>query len=419
MSRNQHGARVIAQLGCALLMVVSLVGLAPAAHAAGAGSVTIIKSLGEGDTPRGPLAGIRFQFNRVDDIAPQPTPDLGAIAQSDTALMRDGSGHPLGPDVVVETDAQGRATAAGLADGVYLVRELPSRVGDVAYSVVAPFLVALPTGEGGGQDRTIEVRAKNLPLTVTLEASPDAVAPGGEIRLDARGSVPAPDRNGQLHRYALALRADRRVRDARVASVTVENGRGVTTLQEGQDYTVRYDPASGTLLMELTPSGLALLAAQRAGNPDTVVRVTATGTVADSLDAGEQLEFAVGLFTDGWPVPADLSTAELRAAAADEATIRVVAAGSAPAPQPGPPASPTTTLPLPSPTDIASAPAQWPRPGLPWTGGADATSAPRAWLPLVVVGLVLALRRSPRRTEAGAHDSRAMGQAAPSGQEEL
>lgn len=318
-------------LAVSLTLVVLLGGgghpaLSPA-RAAAAGTLTILKTLGEGDTPGQPLAGIEFTAQLVRDMPLTDSQTLATIAATTPDALA-GAGHDLAAPIPLTTDASGRAVAQGLADGVYLVREVPTRVGDVAYSVVAPFFVAvgLPDERGVAQ-RDVVVHAKNQPVSLTMTGTPQTVAPGESFTLGLHGTVPAPDRDGALHRYVMVVQIDPHLEQPTLGRVWISAGGVDTPLVEGADFVTQWDAAGHLVKVELTPAGLAKLAAIRKQHPDTHVHAEISGTIAGDTPDGVHLSFIGALFTDGWELPATLAAAVEHGIRAST-TTRVVAPGA-------------------------------------------------------------------------------------------
>lgn len=309
---------------------------APPAHAEATSSLTIVKTMGEGEVAGAPLAGITFRLNRILDVDAGTPEGLAAAVAADPTLLTDAGAHPLGPAIDVLTGADGHAVAASLPDGVYLVRELPSRTGDVAWSVIAPFLVALPGLGDAAAPRDVVVHAKNQPLTVSGSITPGVVAPGEDVTLEFVGTVPAPDRDGALHRYHVVAEFDPVLIDRAATGVWLQTSTGPVVLG-AEDYTTWVDPATGDLVVELTPAGLARLAALRLHDPSVRVHVDYAARVAPDADGGTQVWARFALFTDGWPPPMSSADLDEGAGSADVAVARAVVRlpGSAePAPTP-------------------------------------------------------------------------------------
>lgn len=408
MTRTATRVVVVLAVLCALVGLLAPAGTPwlPRAMAA-TNTLVLDKHAGEGTTAGQPLAGIDFKVNRILDVDATSAEQLNALVAEQPAVLTDDPGHPLGTDVLLTTDADGRATATGLPDGVYLVRELPSRTGDVAWSVATPFLVALPTSSG---NRSPVVSLKDQPLGVDVTLSPTEVVPGEQVRVTITGQVPAPDVRGRLYRYVMVTRLDDNLPFEQMGQVSITGAFGTQLLDPATDWTWRVDAATGAVAVELTPAGLAKLAALRAGHPEVRVVVTMVARAASGA-AGRQLTVMTNLFTDGWPVPADLALAWADGAAVAEATVRVVPAACpdcAPSPSqaPAPSATPCPTCTLapatPCPTCQAPAPAvPSAAPRAPWRGlaGTGAVVTPLALAVgagLVGTGLWLLLARRRR-----------------------
>lgn len=305
--------RLMVFLG-AIMLSLAVVGAPAASSAAGLGTLTLHKTQGEGDTPGAPLEGIQFQLQQLHGVSVTDPVSLNELATRDPRVLADGGEYPLAAPIAMTTNAQGTATASDLADGVYLVKELPSRSGDVAYSVIEPFLIAV--GYEGNRD--VEVWAKNQAVTITLMVSKNTVMEGEVFSVTAQGTVPAPDRDGRLHRYVVVVETDPLFLDPMVGRVWISSALGDIELQEGRDYMVAWNSELHHMMVTLTPEGLATLASIRIGAPDTRVNVRLDGRAGPSdCPAGEgdtgsnhandgcgRLMFAAALFVDGWSLPA-------------------------------------------------------------------------------------------------------------------
>ncbi|MSS44777.1 hypothetical protein FYJ43_01625 [Cutibacterium sp. WCA-380-WT-3A] len=289
-------------------------------------TLVLVKHEGEGDTAGQALEGISFQINRVLDVSATSADELGKLVDEHPDVVTPMSKHRLGPGHKAITDSAGHARVSGLPDGVYLVRELPSRVGDVSYSVASPFLVALPNP----QDRsdTVRVALKNQPVSVQITASPSHVAPCNNVHIRVAGSAPEPDVRGKLYRYVMVLSMDPALVDRQARRVWISTGHTRVDLIRSKDWTSHADTATGSVVIELTESGLAKLANARVGNPQVRVEADAVATVGCRTAGDKQLTMSVGLFPDGWQVPTDVGRS-IDAAASSASTHVMVADGSA------------------------------------------------------------------------------------------
>lgn len=306
--------RLMVLLG-AIVMSFAVVCAPAASSAADLGTFTLHKTEGEGDTPGTPIEGIQFQLQQLQGISVTDQASLNELSTRDPRVLADGGEYLLAAPIAMTTDAQGIATASGLADGVYLVKELPSRSGDVAYSVIEPFLIAI--GYEGKRD--IVVWAKNQAVTITLAVSKNPVVEGDVFSVTAQGTVPAPDRDEKLHRYVVVVETDPLFLDPMVGRVWISSALGDVELQEGRDYTATWNSEFRQMMVTLTPHGLSTLAPIRLHAPDTHVNVRLDGrTGTPSCHAGtpgnsssgdsatlicERLTFMSALFVDGWAVP--------------------------------------------------------------------------------------------------------------------
>ncbi|MFC5369701.1 isopeptide-forming domain-containing fimbrial protein [Arcanobacterium bovis] len=308
---------------------------APLALAQSTTDVTIHKTQGEGDTPGLPLAGITFEALPVLGITEASIDAL--IAEMKTNPMLDG--HTLGSPVQAVSNAQGDASFAGLPDAIYLIREIPSHVGNVSYSVISPFLIALPrmaTTQADGKQK-LTIYAKNQPLTIAITSTPDsAVQPGSSVMWHIHSNVPAPDRFGLLHNYILVSRLDPALQYDGVNGVVISDGNTSLTLEPDVDYVVNFEPSTNSVSVTLTPNGLAKLAAMRMKSPLTNVLLDIKTTVRPDTPQGAVIKNEVQLFPDGWPLNGTAGVAI--GAVSDVSNVTVVV----PTPSPSTPQCPPT-----------------------------------------------------------------------------
>jgi len=193
-----------------VLLIVLGVATMPAADAhpqfdAGrTAQLSIHKTASSTDTAQEPLAGVVFGIQKVNGIDLNSNEGWKELSTLDA---RDVQQHPerLGELTHVATRMVDATTAAAVFSdlplGVYLVTEQPARIGDVSYSVVAPFLVPLPMNTGDGWNYDVVVQAKNQPISITKTASATNVQSGDDITYTLNSTIPAPDTQGKLYRY--------------------------------------------------------------------------------------------------------------------------------------------------------------------------------------------------------------------------
>lgn len=297
-------ARVFIAVVLAVVMGISHAGIAGAQTT---GSLTVLRMNPDGTGA--PIVGVPITINRVLDLAPTSQDELAALAKQEPDLLKGEPADRFGPSTTAFTNGRGEALFRGLERGVYLVRENPSRIGNVAYLTASAFLVSIPTVAGGLEDMDVVVQTKVQPVDITLHADKTVVRPGDDVLLWSDAGVPEVDVAGMLHQYSVVHALDRLLTFRRLASVRITGGGEDLVLVEGTDYTVTVRPAAaggsfdeGTTLVgvTLTPEGLAKLAARRAGNPGVRVVTEIETTVKDSAKAGNKLSNRAFLLPDGW-----------------------------------------------------------------------------------------------------------------------
>ena len=263
-----------------------------------------------------PLGGIKFQINQLEGLDVKDQSQLSALVQSDPQLLTNQSKYPLGPELTAVTGADGKAKFDGLAQGVYLVREQPSRVGNVRYSVATPFLVAVPDATGNDD---VVVRAKNQPIVATKNiiagepGTPEAEQIAeehkrGEVRYRLESTLPAPDVRGKLYQFIFADPLDHRLEFKGVTNGLVANGEKTVTLREGADYRVEtqdapqsggYPYADKTVKITLTEQGLKTAANMRESHPEARVVFDMLVLLKPGIPAGETVSNTAQVFPDG------------------------------------------------------------------------------------------------------------------------
>lgn len=387
--------RILVAVLCGLVVVsgpvIGPAGLARAAEPNG--TLTIIKTLGEGDTPGTPLEGIVLQMNQVLGVSVDDSEAVADLVATDPEVLVDGGRYELGAPITTVTDSDGAAKATGLTDGVYLVREIPQREEDVAYSVVSPFLAAV----GADGDRDVTVHAKNQIVSITLADSAEVLAPGDRYRMTTTSTVPAPDREGNLHRYSTVidphplLVGPNGSGEPVVGRVWIDAGRRID-LVPGDDYTVTTG-RDGKLRIDFTDDALERLAELRSqfvgqargeatplavDRPGVQVHVEVEAAVTEEA-LGMTLTSKARLYPDGRPVPEDWSSSVADAIVSQPVTVRVIEPA-----EPGP----NDPVPTPAPENPGACPnCDGRRPGLPKTGAAGPVSVGGA--SALGVGLVL------------------------------
>lgn len=374
--------RILVAALCGLVLVSGTV-IGPAGMARAAepnGTLTVIKTLGEGDTPGTPLEGIVVQVNQVLGVSVNDPEAVADLVATDPEVLVDGGRYELGAPITTVTNSDGAAKATGLTDGVYLVREIPQREEDVAYSVVSPFLAAV----GADGDRDVTVHAKNQIVSITLADSAEVLAPGDRYRMTTTSTVPAPDREGNLHRYSTVIDPHPLLvgpdgsGEPVVGRVWIDAGRRIE-LVPGDDYAVTTG-RDGKLRVDFTDDALERLAALRsqpaagargagvtpvaADRPGVQVHVEVDAAVTEEA-VGMTFDSIARLYPDGRPVPDDWPSNAGAPVMSQPVTVRVLAPSELPPVEPTPSESGT---PEPCPDCEGS------RPGLPKTGAAGPAS---------------------------------------------
>ncbi len=320
---NRAGSiRVIAfAFSCFLFAFLFVAFPATLSFADGGTDVSIHKTLGEGDTPGTPLEGISFEAIPVLDSRASDHDALVAEMKTNPYLH----GYQLGTPIKAVSNSQGDALFSRLPDATYLVREIPSRVGDVAYTVISPFLIEVPdmaiTRDDG--NKSLRVYAKNQPLSIKITPYPSSrVTPGEPVQWDIQANVPAPDVNGSLHTYIVTSKLDSALKYQGVSSVVISDGNSSETLTENIDYIVVFDPNLNTVTIKLTNQGLAKLARMRLSAPQTAVHIKLQSIVDSNVSDEQIIKNTAQLFPDGWADTANVVGAA--GTATDVANISVV-----------------------------------------------------------------------------------------------
>lgn len=276
------------------------------------------RTLGPTATEPQPLGGITFQINKLEGLDVDDQVELGNLVQSDPRLLTEQSTYPQGPALTAVTAADGEARFSDLTRGVYLVREKPSRVGNTNYSVIAPFLVAVPDAAG---NPNVAVRAKNQPIVATknivsgVPGTPEAnrIAEehkNGIVRYRLETTLPAPDVRGKLYQLIMADPLDRNLEFKGVTDGLIVNGEKTIHLREGDDFRVElqgapqasdYGYADKIVKIILTENGLIKAADMRNGHPETRVAFDIQTAVKANTPAGTRIKNVTLSFPDGHP----------------------------------------------------------------------------------------------------------------------
>jgi len=365
---------------------------ASAASGAGSNTLVLVKRAGEGEAPGESLEGIVLQVNQVLDVNLASADELRQLVNEQPAVLTPASRHRMGPDHRAVTDSDGRARVDGLPNGVYLVRERPSRVGNVAYSVATPFLVALPNPQyhpDQKRSHTVEVALKDQPISVQIAATPSTVAPCDQVHLRLTGTAPEPDVHDKLYRYVMVTTMDPALTDRQVRRVWIDTGASTVALTRGRDWTSRVDARSHAVVIDLTESGLARLARTRSDNPRVRVEAEVVATASCQSVEGRRLTMSVGLFPDGWQPPTDLGRITDTAASTAQTSVLVAAH-----------ATPSSSVAPPAPDRPGTNSPGLVGPGLPSTGALGAAGGIGTVIVAVIAVLVVVRRRQRDKEES-------------------
>lgn len=266
------------------------------------GSITLYKEASTFDTPGQSLAGIEFQINRLSGIDMTTVEGQQQLASISVEQVLRGE-VPVDAPLIQRTVAEGERGVARFSNlplGAYLVQENPSRVGDVARSVSAPFFVSLPYHNAEGIHYHVAGKPKTQPITIVKSADTTTLRSGDTFNYILNSSVLAPDTAGAFSRYV--------IKDTIPEGLTYNNYHKVelhasgfsATLTEGTHYTL--DVVEGrALTLRFNTGGLAELARARTEHFDLTVRFTFNVKAADNLRNGTVLINVGYLYPDGYP----------------------------------------------------------------------------------------------------------------------
>lgn len=162
------------------------------------GSITLYKEASTFDTPGQSLAGIEFQINRLSGIDMTTVEGQQRLASISVEQVLRGE-VPVDAPLIQRTVAEGERGVARFSNlplGAYLVQENPSRVGDVARSVSAPFFVSLPYHNAEGIHYHVAGKPKTQPITIVKSADTTTLRSGDTFNYILNSSVLAPDTAG-------------------------------------------------------------------------------------------------------------------------------------------------------------------------------------------------------------------------------
>ncbi|MFP7366613.1 isopeptide-forming domain-containing fimbrial protein [Corynebacterium callunae] len=280
-----------------LIFIAFIVLLMPtAAHAQtrDSGAITLFKEASSFDTPGQSLSGIEFQINRLSE-----SPDLSTITVEQAIKGEVLLDAPLFARTTAEGE-RGVARFTNLPLGSYLVRENPSRVGDISRSVTAPFFVTIPYNGSEGAVYDLVGQPKIQPINIIKSANTSTLRPGQSFNYVLDAVVPIPDAEGKLYRLVikdplpagLSYNGEHRVEKR---SLTLNS-----TLREGNDYSISVS-ADQEVVLRLTEAALAQLAADHAQHLDLTIRFTIGVTASNDLADGAELTNIGYYYPDGFP----------------------------------------------------------------------------------------------------------------------
>ncbi|UKA58949.1 SpaH/EbpB family LPXTG-anchored major pilin [Arthrobacter sp. FW306-2-2C-D06B] len=214
-----------------------------------------------------PMAGVTFTVQKVNNIDLTTNAGWAAAAALTPAQA---AAQAATPGSTATTDASGTATLGNLPLGLYLVTETGYPAG---VTPSAPFLVTLPMTDpagGNGWIYDVNVYPKNAVTTATKTVNDASVVKlGDNVQWTITSDIPNVN---PIDGYRIVDKLDSKLSYANSAVALSNNA----ALVLDTDYTVVFDTASNTLMIDFTASGRAILAA----NPTAKVLVTVNSTVS-------------------------------------------------------------------------------------------------------------------------------------------
>ncbi|MCS4491311.1 SpaH/EbpB family LPXTG-anchored major pilin [Corynebacterium sp. ES2715-CONJ3] len=359
-----------------------------------------------------PLEGIKFSVQKINGVD-LTTNDGWRLAESFKIAdfyQRGKEFSRLAPKVSEATGADGIARFNNLDLGLYYVTEEVDSAARGNFTVVSPFIVAVPTTskDRSGWDYSVTVNAKDQKITGRSSNNLSCVNPGDDLQYGVSTTLPAPERDGRISTFKVSVPLEQSqtyIPDSEeVYYGTYHNDKNPVRL-EGGDYTI--DADSGNVVrVTLTDSGLAKVSEVRFGNPDAHLTVLFKAkTSRDASKNKDRISFRGYITPPGYP---DFDLIGRYGVATDEASVKVPCSSPnipiVPIPIPIPPIDPPGNPPIPK--DPPS-PDEPPRPndpkkGIPKIPGNLAYTGANS-LPIAIFGLVLllvgiaVLRRSYKR----------------------
>lgn len=296
LGRHRRGApSLTASLLTVLLfaLCVAVVSLATPSQAGAeaTGTVVVAKTAGEGQESEPAVAGAAFQLLELPGLRADTEDELQELVEANPRLVYGAPGVPVGCRIQAETDEAGIVRFAGVAPGIYQLRELPTRYGDVERTAATTTLVRVEAG------RTVSVRAKNQPLRVDKEVNMASARPGATVAYRITSSVPDVDAAGALHRWEIRDELDQVFSPGSITRIAIANADREFVLEVG----VHYADTSADLTLEasLEARGLAELARLRDGHPETTVTVYAEAVLGDDAAPGTRVPNTAVVAVDG------------------------------------------------------------------------------------------------------------------------
>ncbi|MCQ8260079.1 SpaH/EbpB family LPXTG-anchored major pilin [Streptococcus suis] len=229
------------------------------------GSEIQLDSLG---FPVTPMAGIKFQWFKVGDTETVEELSAKTLEQLRTTYTTNGITDATGTDgttnVVVSKSNYGRYWIVELSKGDASEANKAMQV-----TKTVPMLVTLPFGTETGYQSTIHLYPKNVTETPTpgkdvAEVGNNSTGQnvGDTVKWFLKGTIPVDIRNYTKYGFKDVL--SEALDYSAVQNVKV----GDQVLTVNTDYTVTYTEDTRTLLVYLTPAGIAKLADYRDAHPD-------------------------------------------------------------------------------------------------------------------------------------------------------